>query len=80
VLFKDEEGREVGSGTVMATDIGSSPRTAMERSEKRVIMSVYKVIRKSVGRKIEKDLPEPPELELAPSNSASETAFPDLIP
>jgi hypothetical protein len=57
--FLDGKGVPIGSGTVTATETGSEPRGVMERAEKRLVYSVYKFLRKEIGRAAEPEAPEP---------------------
>lgn len=68
VTFHDEDGKRIGGGTVASVDWGSSTQAALERAEKKAVSSVYKFIRKAVGKKAapETPEPEPPAPDLSP--------------
>lgn len=48
--FKDETGARIGAGTITAAGHASGPRGAMESAEKQVVYSLYKFLRKAIGR------------------------------
>jgi hypothetical protein len=66
VTFRDEAGTRIGSGTVLATGAGSAPHLALEDAGNGTVASVYKFIRKGLGRKEEKDGTDSPEPERVP--------------
>jgi hypothetical protein len=61
--FKDETGTRIGGGTVTANESGMDARTVMEKAGRSVVSSVYKFLRKQIGRPAQ---PEPAEPEVAP--------------
>jgi len=67
VTFRDESGTRIGSGRVSASGAGSMPRFALENARNGAVASVYKFLRKGVGRHLEKGSEEIPEPELVPS-------------
>jgi hypothetical protein len=67
VTFRDESGTRIGGGTVTATGAGAMPRFALENARNGAVASLYKFIRKGIGRKGMNEAEEPAEPELVPS-------------